>query len=358
MKSVAIINGSKKWDGLTNGPLAIYYILKKAGYPTKWYQIVDSRKVDDYFVGDESFKGINLPSYTISNGLNRLLFVKKQASKIGEDFIFLSDPTLINLFEDHTNLIMRFNDFRPLTDFNDRIFTGMMYRYLLSKLRKSDIGVFTTNHMKREAMKFGINPKRKFIIPEPCKETRNARLHIQESIEKIKQGTLTLTYIATDRPYKNLDLFLRLSDYFRNSKTVKFLLVSRLGSKHSKLVKKVYTNVKVLEGLSSMDQVYGLTDVLVYPSKYEGFGRPIIEAMSYGIPVIASNIEPIIEITTGHAHLCNTQNFGEWIDAVNSMRVINHYTSLAESSLKRFADFSPKTFETKVKDMFNELTGT
>ena len=51
-------------------------------------------------------------------------------------------------------------------------------------------------------------------------------------------------------------------------------------------------------GISDEDinKVYSRNDILVFPSLYEGFGMPIIEANYVGIPVITSNLSPMKEI--------------------------------------------------------------
>ena len=42
--------------------------------------------------------------------------------------------------------------------------------------------------------------------------------------------------------------------------------------------------------------LYAFAEVFVYPSKYEGFGIPILEAMHYGTPVITSNTSSMPEV--------------------------------------------------------------
>lgn len=49
--------------------------------------------------------------------------------------------------------------------------------------------------------------------------------------------------------------------------------------------------------------LYSAAEIFVYPSLYEGFGLPVLEAMACGAPVIASNIGPLPEITGGAARL-------------------------------------------------------
>ncbi|KJU82891.1 group 1 glycosyl transferase [Candidatus Magnetobacterium bavaricum] len=48
--------------------------------------------------------------------------------------------------------------------------------------------------------------------------------------------------------------------------------------------------------------IYNLADVFVYPSLYEGFGLPVLEAMACGVPVVTSNVSSIPEVATGGDH--------------------------------------------------------
>ena len=43
--------------------------------------------------------------------------------------------------------------------------------------------------------------------------------------------------------------------------------------------------------------LYAAADALVFPSLYEGWGLPVVEALDVGLPVLCSNISPLREIT-------------------------------------------------------------
>ena len=59
--------------------------------------------------------------------------------------------------------------------------------------------------------------------------------------------------------------------------------------------------------------------VFLYPSYYEGFGFPVLEAMAAGTPVITSNVSSLPEIAGGAAILVDPHSAGEIADAVRQL---------------------------------------
>ncbi|HZQ10525.1 MAG TPA: glycosyltransferase family 1 protein [Anaerolineae bacterium] len=62
--------------------------------------------------------------------------------------------------------------------------------------------------------------------------------------------------------------------------------------------------------------LYNAADVLAYPSLYEGFGLPVLEAMACGTPVITSNVSCLPEIAGDAAHLINPRSVQDIADAL------------------------------------------
>ena len=71
-----------------------------------------------------------------------------------------------------------------------------------------------------------------------------------------------------------------------------------------------YVNEQDLLGL------YQNAEMFVFPSRYEGFGLPALEAMACGAPVITSNVSSLPEITGGAAMLINPSDVGEISEAM------------------------------------------
>ncbi len=65
--------------------------------------------------------------------------------------------------------------------------------------------------------------------------------------------------------------------------------------------------------------LYKQADVFALPSCYEGFGLPVLEAMSYGTPVIASNVSALPEVTKNNAILVNPYNILEIKEALKNL---------------------------------------
>jgi O-antigen biosynthesis alpha-1,3-rhamnosyltransferase len=92
----------------------------------------------------------------------------------------------------------------------------------------------------------------------------------------------------------------------------------------------------------ALAQVYREAAALVYPSRYEGFGLPLVEAMACGTPVIASRAASIPEVTGDAAILLDPDDEAAWAGAIEAVLRPETGTAarLREAGLRRAAQFS------------------
>ncbi len=139
-------------------------------------------------------------------------------------------------------------------------------------------------------------------------------------------------YVGTIEPRKNLvNLLAAFTLFIQQTKSDFFLvLAGGMGWKtkefETALANHPYRNrIKMLGYVSKkiLPVLYSHAEAFVYPSLYEGFGFPVLEALSCGTNVICSNTSSLPEVGGTAAHYCNPQSP---IDIKNKMVKIASYT--------------------------------
>ena len=111
-------------------------------------------------------------------------------------------------------------------------------------------------------------------------------------------------YFGNRRGYKNFGLLIKAySNLMKNNKNIPKLIIAGGGSfnkKEMKLLreKEVLSNTIKLKEIDNneLNLLYNYCSGFIYPSLYEGFGMPVLEAMQAGAPVICSNSSSIPEV--------------------------------------------------------------
>ncbi|MBK2024965.1 glycosyltransferase family 4 protein [Francisella philomiragia] len=127
-----------------------------------------------------------------------------------------------------------------------------------------------------------------------------------------------ILFVGTVEPRKNIENLVRayskLSQDIKNK--YKLLIVGAKGWGKVDLDSlldslNLNTNVKVYNYITNEElaSLYKTASLFVYPSLYEGFGLPILEAMSYGVPVICSKTSSMPEVLGDAGILIDPQNY-------------------------------------------------
>ena len=91
---------------------------------------------------------------------------------------------------------------------------------------------------------------------------------------------------------------------------------------------------------SEKDEFYKKADLFILPSFYEGFGLPVLEAMSYGIPVICSNNSSLMEIAGDSALLVDPNDVEEIAKAMSKVFDDDLRNKMIEKGFENVKKFS------------------
>lgn len=109
----------------------------------------------------------------------------------------------------------------------------------------------------------------------------------------------------------------------------------------------------------SLNVLYEHAEMLAYPSLDEGFGFPILEAMSHGIPVLGSNRGSIPEIADTAAVLVDPFDVDSMSDAIDRLAVDPSLReSLRSTGFERCRYFTWKRTADELIDLYSSLTST
>lgn len=169
----------------------------------------------------------------------------------------------------------------------------------LIRILQIDPKKVTTTHL-------GVNPGYRPIADE--KEKKRAA-------EKYDLPDEFILYVGLIEPRKNLPVLIDAYKQLRSKGSdYELVLVGRYGWMYEAVLKQVRNlnlehAVRFLGYVPQEDLplVYNLASLFVYPTIYEGFGLPVLEAMACGVPVITSDVSSMPEIV-GKAGLLTPVN--------------------------------------------------
>lgn len=110
---------------------------------------------------------------------------------------------------------------------------------------------------------------------------------------------------------------------------------------------------------AALPALYQGATLFLFPTLYEGFGLPVVEAMASGVPVITSNTSALREIAEGYSELVNPLDVEEMARAIaQCMANADHRESLTKLGLRRAEDFNwSRTAQQTLEVYLNALQG-
>lgn len=177
---------------------------------------------------------------------------------------------------------------------------------------------------RNDLMSLGISPEKISVIHEASTISQKRSPLCELPAFPVREPFFL--YVGDSRPHKNI---LKILQAYRSlllkmdNKCPPFVFVGSNIETSYRSQADLPTHKVFFLGPASDDQLvylYKNALALVYPSLYEGFGLPILEAMSVGTPVITSNRSAMSEVAGKAALLVDPSSPGEISEAMNRLK--------------------------------------
>ncbi len=143
--------------------------------------------------------------------------------------------------------------------------------------------------------------------------------------------------VSTLHPHKNIERLLRV---YASTPKLPHLVIAGMKGFAAKQIEKLAGDHVRITGWIPRDELYRLfrgARAFVYPSSFEGFGIPVLEAMAAGIPVACSDIPPLREIAGDTVIYFDPDDN---VSMSGALRQVVEDSSRVEAARARAAEFS------------------
>jgi glycosyltransferase involved in cell wall biosynthesis len=219
----------------------------------------------------------------------------------------------------------------------------------VSEFSKQDLcATFSLDSEKIDVIGNGFNSSFKPISEEQKKQTQL----------ELTGGRPYFLFVGSLHPRKNVHGIVKAFNAFCNeNSTHDLILAGRLFWDYPELkcaLNEAYTGRVHEIGFlpnEKLPGVYASAEALVFPSFYEGFGIPLLEAEMCGIPVITTKGSAMEEISNGTAWLVNPYKTEEIVEAMNALVAGQRKMKLRDTGMLY-------TWESATERMWNSILKT
>ena len=230
-------------------------------------------------------------------------------------------PTVVTI---HDCIHLRFPQYLP-----NRA-ASVYARTMMTMAARRARRILTVSHASKEdILRYLKVPAEKIEVIYNALDERLAATPTAEEMARVRERFLLtspfILYAGNIKPHKNVDRLIEAFSIFRRrfGDGVKLLIIGDEISKYPNLRRLVHRFqlhqfVRFLGFVpdATLAALYRLAAVFVFPSLYEGFGLPPLEAMASGTPVITSNVSSLPEVVGDAALLLDPMNAGAIADAM------------------------------------------
>jgi glycosyltransferase involved in cell wall biosynthesis len=220
---------------------------------------------------------------------------------------------------------------------------------VLLKLGLATLVLTPTEAIRREAIsRFHLAPERVVSIPHAASSLFRPAVVDPPAVPYF-------LFVGTLEPRKNLLMALEAWRVLRRSYSVDLVLAGRRRADFPELTPEPGLRILGEVPNEALPGLYSGCLACLYPSFYEGFGLPVLEAMQCGAAVVASTDPAVLETSGGAALHADARDTAAWVGAMRAvLEIPDRVRSLREASLRRAAEFSWHKTALRTREVYEE----
>ena len=362
-----LMNGNK--SGIPGFTLSLIQNILKKDTQNNYFGFYNSYKNLPFpeIGGNIEIKNFSLPNKILNSSI-RFLRYPKLDKIIPSDIFYMPhfaynslSPKSYKIITVHDLSFLRYPEF---FSFKNNIWHKLVE--IKKTLKTFDKIIAISKNTKNDLIELLDIPEEKIEIiysgiSDDYKKINKGSLEAKIIREKYRLPEKFVLSLGTIEPRKNIDSLIRAFDNFSAKSGDNYYLViaGRMGWKYKKVLNEYNRakNKNKIIFLGYIDEVdknilYNLSALFVFPSYYEGFGSPPLEAMKAGTAVIAAANSSMLEILGDGAYFIDPYDIN---DLSNAMLEVLDNQDLKKVLTKRAVENSRKFSWQKTSDTYISL---
>lgn len=240
--------------------------------------------------------------------------VKKEIMRGEYDLLHLTNQTLSFLVSGTLSSVVTVHDIIEVQKPQQKL-TGIVNKYLYAGIKKADriiaVSEYTANQVKDY---YGVSDEKISVVYNGVGsefniiDAFNATVGYQALRRELglNEESKIVLYVGSDHPRKNVAIAIKaFAKARKKEKSLIFIKVGKPGIivERERLLKEidklgVRKSVRFVGNVASerLNELYNLAEVFIFPSRFEGFGLPPLQAMACGTPVITTKATSLPEV--------------------------------------------------------------
>lgn len=318
--------------------------------PFKYQNFVDKTFVSNHYLSD-LWRSSDINADIANSGVE--IF-----HGLSNELPFSMPANVKSIVTIHDIIFHKFPDYFPLLD-------RKIYQYKVKKACENSSAIVAVSASTRNDLieDFKI-PEEKIFIVNPSWgrefEYKYTNWFTELLRHKYKIPFQFVLYVGATSQRKNLKVVIDALEFPENSE-FPLVVVSNGGDTLEEMESYVYhkdirQRVFFLKNIPwyELPGIYHMAKCLVYPSFYEGFGLPIIEALRMGVPVVASDNSSLREAGGTGATYVDATDVEGWADAINKTMMDTSYSQKLILDGRNYIErFTPQVVTSAMVDLYS-----